>query len=255
MYYLVDLKEQKAEVFKSKLDLLYYRFSKPEHRPLWWAPDEIIYRMMDFIELNVTGKDIVTGFEKVPGSSGSARRPISRATKRWPLCAATWLRTSRGDASTSALGSRKFPLSSPANTGPPTRRLIPRSLRIVGNPVARAANSISTEWDVLLCGTARWLKPWVKKTWRWRRMSGLCGTTLVSVNAASRTRPPLSGLSAARAVAGPAPSAGRTSPRLAASGPSIRRPKTAGSCVRASTTCRCSTRTRSLRMTITASAF
>ena len=59
MYYLVDLKEQKTEVFKSKLDLLYYRFSKPEHRPLWWAPDEIIYRMMDFIELNVTGKDIV----------------------------------------------------------------------------------------------------------------------------------------------------------------------------------------------------
>ena len=57
MYYLVDLKEQKTEVFKSKLDLLYYRFSKPEHRPLWWAPDEIIYRMMDFIELNVTGKD------------------------------------------------------------------------------------------------------------------------------------------------------------------------------------------------------
>ena len=67
MYYLVDLKENKTIPFNSKLDLLYYCFSEPEHHPLWWAPDEIIPRMMDFIELNVTGKDIVTGFEKVPG--------------------------------------------------------------------------------------------------------------------------------------------------------------------------------------------
>lgn len=67
MYYLVDLKEQKTEVFKTKLDLLYYRFSKPEHGPLWYNPNETIPRMMDFLELNMTGKDTVTGMEKVPG--------------------------------------------------------------------------------------------------------------------------------------------------------------------------------------------
>lgn len=145
MYYLVDLKEQKTEVFKSKLDLLYYRFSKPEHRPLWWAPDEIIYRMMDFIELNVTARILLRALRRSPVSFGSMVEPPSRATRRWPRFAATWSRMSRGDVSTSALGSRKLPLSSPANTGPPTRRLIPRGLRIVGNPVVRAANSTSTE--------------------------------------------------------------------------------------------------------------
>lgn len=33
MYYLVDLKENKTIPFNSKLDLLYYRFSEPEHHP------------------------------------------------------------------------------------------------------------------------------------------------------------------------------------------------------------------------------
>ena len=255
MYYLVDLKENKTIPFNSKLDLLYYRFSEPEHHPLWWAPDEIIPRMMDFIELNVTGKDIVTALRRSPVSFGSMVEPPSRATRRWLLSAAIWSRMSRGGASTFALGSRKSPLLSPANTGPLTRRLFPRSLRIVGNPAVRAANSTSTEWDAPLCGAALWPKPWMERTLRWKRMSGPCGTTPASVSAALRMRPPLSGPSAGQAVVGLAPSAGRTSPRLAASGPSIRRPKTAGSCVRASTTSRCSTRTRSSRMTTTAFGF
>lgn len=69
MYYLVDLKEKKTATFRTKLDLLYYRFSKPERRPLWYNPQEIIPRVMDFSELNVTGKDIVIGFELVSGKS------------------------------------------------------------------------------------------------------------------------------------------------------------------------------------------
>ena len=190
-----------------------------------------------------------------PVSFGSMVEPPSRATRRWLLSAAIWSRMSRGGASTFALGSRKSPLLSPANTGPLTRRLFPRSLRIVGNPAVRAANSTSTEWDAPLCGAALWPKPWMERTLRWKRMSGPCGTTPASVSAALRMRPPLSGPSAGQAVVGLAPSAGRTSPRLAASGPSIRRPKTAGSCVRASTTSRCSTRTRSSRMTTTAFGF
>lgn len=67
MYYLVDLKEKKTTPFSTKLDLLYYRFSKPERRPLWYNSNEIIPRMMDFAELNVTGKDTAIGMERVPG--------------------------------------------------------------------------------------------------------------------------------------------------------------------------------------------